>query len=72
MGPCLVAMKQEFSISLFREEADTPFLASLNVVCTFSYDLNLRVQSEEPVWKNLFLFQERARKIFVPIIKVEI
>lgn len=35
-------------------------------------DLNLRVLSEEPVWKNLFLFQERVRKIFVPIIKVEI
>lgn len=65
-------MNQEFNISPFREEADTPFVASLNVVCTFSYDLNLRVQSEEPVWKNLFLFQEKARKIFVPIIKVEI
>jgi hypothetical protein len=34
--------------------------------------LNLRPQLEEPVWKNLFLFQERVRKIFVPIIKVEI
>lgn len=65
-------MNQEFNISPFREEADTPFVASLNVVCTFSYDLNLRVQSEELVWKNLFLFQEKARKIFVPIIKVEI
>lgn len=49
-----------------------PFLTSSNVVCTFSSNLNLGVQSEEPVWKNLFLFQERARKIFVLIIKVEI
>lgn len=71
MGTCLVAMKQQFNISPFGKEADAPFLASLNIVCTFSYDLNLGVQSEEPVWKNLFLFQERARKIFVPIIKVE-
>lgn len=30
------------------------------------------VQLEELEWKNLFLFQERARKIFVPIIKGEI
>lgn len=72
MGPCLVAMKQEFNISPFGKEADAPFLTSSNVVCTFSYNLNLGVQSEEPVWKNLFLFQERARKIFVLIIKVEI
>lgn len=35
-------------------------------------NLACRVRLEELEWKILFLFQERARKIFVPIIKVEI
>lgn len=39
-------------------------LAAQNLAC--------RVRLEELEWKILFLFQERARKIFVPIIKVEI
>ena len=41
------------------------------VLCTSAQGLACGVQLELE-WKNLFLLQESTRKIFVPIIKVEI
>lgn len=54
-------------------EASDPVWSSVRVSSAPSApDLARGVRGEELEWKNSFLFQERARKIFVSIIKGEI
>lgn len=53
------------------QEAEVPGPVCAGVLCTSAQGLACGIQLELE-WKNLFLLQESTRKIFVPIIKVEI
>lgn len=73
--PSAVATKQgaDASSSSPKGRRQTDLVSSLWVSSALSAQvLAHRVRLEELEWKILFLFQERARKIFVPIIKGEI